>query len=72
MKVAVLGAAGYAGGELLRLLYGHPEVTEVVAECDDLVGQIASAVCLGDELSGARSASRKASAGSSGQRRLCV
>jgi N-acetyl-gamma-glutamyl-phosphate reductase len=31
MKVAVLGAAGYAGGELLRLLHGHPDVTEWVA-----------------------------------------
>ena len=25
MKVSVLGATGYAGAELLRLLYGHPE-----------------------------------------------
>lgn len=31
MNVAVIGAAGYAGGELLRLLYQHPEVREVVA-----------------------------------------
>lgn len=31
MNVAVVGAAGYAGGELLRLLYQHPEVAEVVA-----------------------------------------
>jgi N-acetyl-gamma-glutamyl-phosphate reductase len=31
MKVTVVGAAGYAGGELLRLLYGHPEVSDVVA-----------------------------------------
>lgn len=31
MRVAVAGAGGYAGGELLRLLIGHPEVTELVA-----------------------------------------
>ena len=31
VNVAVVGAAGYAGGELLRLLYQHPEVREVVA-----------------------------------------
>ena len=31
MNVAVVGAAGYAGGELLRLLYQHPEVRGIVA-----------------------------------------
>jgi N-acetyl-gamma-glutamyl-phosphate reductase len=31
MNVAVVGAAGYAGGELLRLLYQHPEVRDCVA-----------------------------------------
>lgn len=31
MKVAVVGAAGYVGGELLRLVLQHPEVSEVVA-----------------------------------------
>lgn len=31
MRVAVAGAGGYAGGELLRLLLGHPEVTELTA-----------------------------------------
>ncbi len=31
MNVAVVGAAGYAGGELLRLLHQHPEVRECVA-----------------------------------------
>ncbi|WP_447976594.1 N-acetyl-gamma-glutamyl-phosphate reductase [Candidatus Nitrospira bockiana] len=34
VKVAVLGASGYTGGELLRLIAGHPhlEVTAVAAE----------------------------------------
>jgi N-acetyl-gamma-glutamyl-phosphate reductase len=31
VKIAVIGAAGYAGGELLRLLHQHPEVRELVA-----------------------------------------
>jgi LysW-gamma-L-alpha-aminoadipyl-6-phosphate/LysW-L-glutamyl-5-phosphate reductase len=34
MKVAIVGGAGYAGGELLRLLLSHPqvEVTQVTSE----------------------------------------
>ena len=31
VKVAVIGAAGYAGGELLRLALQHPHITEVTA-----------------------------------------
>jgi N-acetyl-gamma-glutamyl-phosphate reductase len=31
MKIAVIGAAGYAGGELLRLLLAHPEVRHLRA-----------------------------------------
>lgn len=31
IRVAVIGAAGYIGGELLRLLIGHPEVERVDA-----------------------------------------
>lgn len=31
LRVAVIGAAGYVGGELLRLLLAHPEVGQVVA-----------------------------------------
>ena len=31
MKVTVIGAGGYAGGELLRLLEQHPDVTDLVA-----------------------------------------
>ncbi|HUF36607.1 MAG TPA: N-acetyl-gamma-glutamyl-phosphate reductase [Gemmatimonadales bacterium] len=39
MKVAVLGAAGYAGGELLRLLLQHPEVREWVATSRSQAGR---------------------------------
>ncbi len=39
MKVAVLGAAGYAGGELLRLLLGHPEVSELIATSRSQAGK---------------------------------
>jgi N-acetyl-gamma-glutamyl-phosphate reductase len=31
LRVAVIGAAGYVGGELLRLLIQHPEVSDIVA-----------------------------------------
>lgn len=39
MKVAVIGAAGYVGGELLRLLQGHPAVTEWVATSRSQAGR---------------------------------
>ena len=39
MKVAVVGAAGYVGGELLRLVLQHPEVTEVVATSRSQAGR---------------------------------
>jgi len=39
MKVAVVGAAGYVGGELLRLLLQHPEVTECVATSRSRAGE---------------------------------
>ncbi len=39
MKVGVIGAGGYAGGELLRLLLGHPDVREVVAGSESLAGR---------------------------------
>ena len=35
----MLGAAGYAGGELLRLLLGHPEVTQCVATSRSQAGK---------------------------------
>jgi N-acetyl-gamma-glutamyl-phosphate/LysW-gamma-L-alpha-aminoadipyl-6-phosphate reductase len=39
MKVAVIGAAGYAGGELLRLLLNHPEVQECVGTSRSQAGK---------------------------------
>lgn len=39
MKVAVLGGAGYAGGELLRLVLRHPEITEVVTTSRSQAGK---------------------------------
>jgi N-acetyl-gamma-glutamyl-phosphate/LysW-gamma-L-alpha-aminoadipyl-6-phosphate reductase len=39
MRVAVVGAAGYAGGELLRLLLQHPAVTECVATSRSQAGK---------------------------------
>jgi len=29
LNITIVGGSGYVGGELLRLLAGHPEVTEV-------------------------------------------
>ncbi|OGQ80372.1 MAG: N-acetyl-gamma-glutamyl-phosphate reductase [Deltaproteobacteria bacterium RIFOXYA12_FULL_58_15] len=43
IKVAVLGAAGYAGGELLRLLHQHPKVGAVRAFSSSHAGQPLSA-----------------------------
>jgi len=39
MKIAVVGAAGYAGGELLRLLLQHPEVRDCVATSRSQAGR---------------------------------
>ena len=39
MRVAVIGAAGYAGGELLRLLTQHPEVGDWVATSRSQAGK---------------------------------
>src|SRR5215472_18853015 len=38
-RVAVAGASGYAGGELLRLLAGHPDLDLAVATADSNAGQ---------------------------------
>ncbi len=38
-RVSVVGASGYVGGELLRLLLGHPKVEIVQATSERLVGR---------------------------------
>src|SRR3954452_7482268 len=44
IRVAVAGASGYAGGELLRLLAGHPEFDPVAATAHSQAGARGSAV----------------------------
>jgi N-acetyl-gamma-glutamyl-phosphate reductase len=44
VKVGVAGASGYAGGELLRLLAGHPEFDLVTATAHSQAGKAVSAV----------------------------
>jgi N-acetyl-gamma-glutamyl-phosphate reductase len=44
MRVAVAGASGYAGGELLRLIAGHPDLDLVAATADSSVGRAAGDV----------------------------
>jgi N-acetyl-gamma-glutamyl-phosphate reductase len=44
MRVAVAGASGYAGGELLRLIAGHPDLDLVAATADSSVGKAAGDV----------------------------
>ena len=41
LKVAVAGASGYAGGELLRLLLGHPEIEVGELTAGDNAGRFA-------------------------------
>jgi N-acetyl-gamma-glutamyl-phosphate reductase len=43
MDVAILGASGYGGGELLRLLSGHPEVCVALATSRTYAGRRVSA-----------------------------
>ncbi|MGB0911486.1 MAG: N-acetyl-gamma-glutamyl-phosphate reductase [Nitrospirales bacterium] len=44
-NAAILGASGYTGGELFRLLHGHPEISiTVVASSEKSAGQPLSAV----------------------------
>ena len=44
MRVALVGAAGYVGGELLRLVLQHPEVTHCVATSRSQAGKPIGAV----------------------------
>nr|BFE69717.1 N-acetyl-gamma-glutamyl-phosphate reductase [Actinoplanes digitatis] len=44
IRVAVAGASGYAGGELLRLIAGHPELDLVAATAHSSAGKPVSAV----------------------------
>lgn len=39
LRIGIVGAGGYAGGELLRLLLAHPEVREIVAGSSSLAGK---------------------------------
>ncbi|SCL30328.1 N-acetyl-gamma-glutamyl-phosphate reductase [Micromonospora pallida] len=44
IRIGVAGASGYAGGELLRLIAGHPEFDLVAATAHSQAGQPVSAV----------------------------
>ncbi len=42
MNVAVVGGSGYVGGELLRILLGHPDVTIAQVTSETMVGKLVS------------------------------
>lgn len=44
MKTAVIGASGYAGGELLRLLSGHPQFEVLAVSAHSQVGELVTSV----------------------------
>ena len=44
IKVGILGAAGYTGGELIRVLLGHPEAEIVFANSESNAGNLVSDV----------------------------
>ena len=44
MKIGILGAAGYTGGELIRLLLNHPEAKIVFADSESNAGNLVSDV----------------------------
>jgi N-acetyl-gamma-glutamyl-phosphate/LysW-gamma-L-alpha-aminoadipyl-6-phosphate reductase len=42
IRAAIVGASGYIGGELLRILLGHPEVTVTQVTSERMAGRLAS------------------------------
>ena len=44
IRIGILGAAGYTGGELIRVLLGHPEVEIVFANSESNAGNLVSDV----------------------------
>ncbi|MHB1875868.1 MAG: N-acetyl-gamma-glutamyl-phosphate reductase [Streptosporangiaceae bacterium] len=44
MRVGVIGASGYAGGEVLRLIAGHPDLKLAVATADSSAGKTVAEV----------------------------
>ncbi len=42
LKIGVIGASGYTGGELLRLLAGHPKITVSTVTADKSAGTLVS------------------------------
>ena len=42
IKVGILGAAGYTGGELIRLLLNHPDAKIVFANSESNAGNLVS------------------------------
>ena len=44
MRIGILGAAGYTGGELIRLLLNHPEAEIVFANSESNAGNLVSDV----------------------------
>ncbi len=42
-RVALAGASGYAGGELLRLLAGHPDLDVAIMTAGSSAGQTLAA-----------------------------
>ncbi len=48
IRVGIFGASGYTGGELMRILFGHPQVELAFASSRSLAGQ--PLACKGREL----------------------